>query len=117
MTRLRVCGTAKTKNFVTESTEKGDFVFMKKPQWMSLLLAAAMAVSVLPAGAFAEEADEAAGETQPAVVSQQEQTAPSTTEVQPAGTVSDAVTLCFGANSALDCQPGDILEYVPDEEG
>lgn len=79
------------KNFVTESTEKGDFVFMKKQQWMSLLLAAAMAVSVLPAGAFAEEADEAAGGTQAAVVSQQEQTAPSTTEVQPAETVSDEV--------------------------
>ena len=84
-----MCGTAKTKNFVTESTEKGDFVFMKKQQWMSLLLAAAMAVSVLPAGAFAEEADEAAGGTQAAVVLEQEQTAPSTTEVQPAGTVSD----------------------------
>ena len=91
MTRLRVCGTAKTKNFVTESTEKGDFVFMKKQQWMSLLLAAAMAVSVLPAGAFAEEADEAAGGTQAAVVSQQEQTAPNTTEVQLAETVSDEV--------------------------
>ena len=86
-----MCGTAKTKNFVTESTEKGDFVFMKKQQWMSLLLAAAMAVSVLPAGAFAEEADEAAGGTQAAVVSQQEQTAPNTTEVQLAETVSDEV--------------------------
>lgn len=103
-----MCGTAKTKNFVTESTEKGDFVFMKKQQWMSLLLAAAMAVSVLPAGAFAEEADEAAGGTQAAVVLEQEQAAPNTTEVQPAETVSDAVTLCFGANSALDCQPGMI---------
>ena len=86
-----MCDTAKTKNFVTESTEKGDFVFMKKKQWMSLLLAAAMAVSVLPAGAFAEEADEAAGGTQAAVVSQQEQAAPNTTEVQPAETVSDEV--------------------------
>lgn len=86
-----MCGTAKTKNFVTESTEKGDFVFMKKQQWMSLLLAAAMAVSVLPAGAFAEEADEAAGGTQAAVVLEQEQAAPNTTEVQPAETVSDEV--------------------------
>ena len=64
---------------------------MKKQQWMSLLLAAAMAVSVLPAGAFAEEADEAAGGTQAAVVLEQEQAAPNTTEVQPAETVSDEV--------------------------
>ena len=111
-----MCGTAKTKNFVTESTEKGDFVFMKKQQWMSLLLAAAMAVSVLPAGAFAEEADEAAGGTQAAVVLEQEQAAPNTTEVQPAGTVSDeteVVALVNGEACAdLQAAVGKITELA-----
>lgn len=89
---------------------------MKKQQWMSLLLAAAMAVSVLPAGAFAEEADEAAGGTQAAVVLEQEQAAPNTTEVQPAGTVSDeteVVALVNGEACAdLQAAVGKITELA-----
>ena len=112
-----MCGTAKTKNFVTESTEKGDFVFMKKQQWMSLLLAAAMAVSVLPAGAFAEEADEAAGGTQAAVVLEQEQAAPNTTEVQPAGTVSDETEVVALVNGEACADLQAAYELTDNKDG
>lgn len=88
---------------------------MKKQQWMSLLLAAAMAVSVLPAGAFAEEADEAAGGTQAAVVLEQEQAAPNTTEVQPAETVSDEVDPEANIGGESDDTPEAAVALVNEE--
>ena len=90
---------------------------MKKQQWMSLLLAAAMAVSVLPAGAFAEEADEAAGGTQAAVVLEQEQAAPNTTEVQPAGTVSDETEVVALVNGEACADLQAAYELTDNKDG
>lgn len=84
MTHICVYSAAKNKNFVTGIAEKGDFVFMKKKQWMSLLLAVAMAVSVLPVGgAFADETETAAADGQPVIAAgQPEEPAPETPAAQ-----------------------------------